>query len=61
MGSQTTKVQAKPQDKIGFNLEVIPSKAVFGINEDITGDIIIDMSKTLNRQGLIVVSLDGKE
>lgn len=45
-----------------YNLNVIPSKAVFTpTTEDITGQVILDLRKPFTRPGIIVISLDGKE
>lgn len=61
MGTNQTKVQSKTKNLNSYDIKIIPSKAVFALNEDITGQIILEMKQDFNRAGLLVVSLDGKE
>ena len=45
-----------------YDLSIVPSKAVFmPAQEDITGQVILDLRRPFSRPGIIVIGLDGKE
>lgn len=61
MGGSQVKIQSNTVSSSQYDLKIIPSKALYSPEEDITGQVVLDVKRHYMRPGIMVISLDGKE